>query len=104
MDLFSMGGRRLILAVEWMRSLDEANRTCHVVPCRPLRFRGGEFLAAQQGAGTSDPAILSFCFVKPRRGELLPDGTGTLDAGIHQRFINRPKHPLKQQNESKKSD
>ncbi len=43
------------------------------------------------------------CQTPPGR-ELLPAGTGTLDDGIHQRFINRPKHPLKQQNESKKSD
>jgi len=93
------------LAVKGMRSLDEANKTCHMgtLPASPIPLRGSS--QVYQRTCTSDPAIFSFCFVKPPPGrELLLAGTGTLDAGIHQRFINRPKHPLKQQNESKKSD
>ena len=59
----------MILAVKGMRSLDEANkRNATWGNLAGLSDLAERLLAGHQGTYTSEPAIFSFYFVKPRSG------------------------------------
>jgi len=87
-----------------MRSPEKQNQTCppdNLAHLAGISDCAGDSSQVKQG-GTYQRSGDFFFLVCQTPPGVNCYTMGTLD-GIHQRFINRPKHPLKQQSQSKKS-